>query len=360
MIGRLQSLVSAASGAPSGDNTQPWRFVIDAEAPSVTIELDATRDTSPMNAGQRMARIALGAALENLVRASSCLGLEADVDLCGDGSSAVVRLNVGVTTVRPIEAAIFARTTNRRFYDSRPLAQPLLTDLCRQTPRQGAVETRWITDRGKMTQLAAVIGRADAVMFGVASMRAAFLANVRFDAPAAGVASGLPLATLELSRADRWALGAMRRAPSWLFKLPGALRSLGRHASRLVRSASGMCLIVAHGNDPLVDWSVGRCAQRAWLALTSAGLAAQPMMSLAVLENAVRSTCPATRHSLDDRRVRALLSDFAEQAPELGQGRPAFLLRFGYAPAASARTGRRPEGETTAVVEHGLVAEMTG
>ena len=68
--GELEALVAAASRAPSGDNTQPWRFVVDRARGLVTIAVDPRRDPSPMNAGQRMARIACGAALENLVQAA--------------------------------------------------------------------------------------------------------------------------------------------------------------------------------------------------------------------------------------------------------------------------------------------------
>src|SRR5262249_42555471 len=66
--GKLAMLISAAVRAPSGDNTQPWRFKIDAKAGRITVAVDETRDPSPMNAGQRMARIAAGAALENILR----------------------------------------------------------------------------------------------------------------------------------------------------------------------------------------------------------------------------------------------------------------------------------------------------
>ncbi len=70
----LASLLIAAGQAPSGDNTQPWRFVVDPESGTIALEEDATRDPSPMNAGGRMSRIAVGAALENLIRKAQSQG----------------------------------------------------------------------------------------------------------------------------------------------------------------------------------------------------------------------------------------------------------------------------------------------
>src|SRR5689334_10828263 len=61
------ALISAAMRAPSGDNLQPWRFVPNADENCVDIHCNSRRDTSPLNSGQRMSRIACGAAVENLM-----------------------------------------------------------------------------------------------------------------------------------------------------------------------------------------------------------------------------------------------------------------------------------------------------
>ena len=60
----LETLIAAGIQAPSGDNTQPWRFMVDSQARTIAAHVDETRDPSPMNSGQRMSRIAVGAAVE--------------------------------------------------------------------------------------------------------------------------------------------------------------------------------------------------------------------------------------------------------------------------------------------------------
>jgi hypothetical protein len=180
-------------------------------------------------------------------------------------------------------------------------------------------------------------------MFAEPSMRRAFLANVRFDAPPdAEVEEGLSLASLELSASDRAALSVIARLPNWLIQVAGAPKFFAKHARKLVESAAGLCLIVAPDNAAPTDLHVGRVVERVWLALTAKNLAVQPMSSLMVLENALEFGAPDLVRSLGQERMESLRADFRSLAPEIGAGRPAFLLRFGFGPPPSGRTGRLP------------------
>jgi nitroreductase len=337
----IEPLLAAAARAPSGDNTQPWRFV--AGADTIALQLDPDRDPSPMNSGQRMARIAVGAALENLLRAAQYLGLRAELDSDPRPYLARVRLSGGGDGAGRVAADLGARTTNRRPYDGRPVPAEVLDRLARETPGLGGVTTHWVVGADRLKALAGTIGRADGLMFGDPSMRRAFLANVRFDRPhAEAVDEGLSLACLELSAADRLALRVMRRTPHVVLKLGGAPAVFNAKSRGLVASASGLCVVAAPDGAEETDLDVGRAVQRAWLALTAEGLAAQPMMSLPVLENALEHGSDALRAALGAARVSALLDEFRALVPELGGGRPAWLMRFGFAPPPSGRTGRLP------------------
>lgn len=338
----LEELVRAAILAPSGDNTQPWRFTIDAERGRIHFHVDPTRDPSPMNAGQRMARIAIGAALENVLLLSQKRGWRAELqEECGD-ALAVVCLHDVTEGAGGGEGSIAARVTNRRLYDGRPLESVVLERLQNATPHLSGVRTHWITGTERLAALATLIGHADARMFGDPSMRRAFLCNVRFDKPAdALVEEGLSLASLELSLADRAVLRLLPWFPNWLFQL-GAVRAFAAKARALVQSASGLCLIVAPDGAVETDVLVGRCMQRAWLALTAEGLAAQPMMSLMVLENLRENGSSDAIAAIGSDRLSELRQELRTHVPEIGDGRPAFLLRFGFAPPPTGRTGRRP------------------
>src|ERR1700722_14443317 len=62
LVPHIERILDAAHLAPSRDNLQPWRFVVDSE--TVSFFVDHERDRSPANAEGRMARMAVGAAIE--------------------------------------------------------------------------------------------------------------------------------------------------------------------------------------------------------------------------------------------------------------------------------------------------------
>ena len=344
----LENLLNSAVRAPSGDNTQPWKFVVDSSGDRISFRLDETRDPSPMNAGQRMARIAVGAAVENLVRVAACDGWGARLEPAVPPDLAVVRLtrNGPGTGTDP---SITARMTNRRLYDRRPVPENVVAGLANDVGELQDVKTYWIVDRDRLSKLADLIGSADALMFGEPSMRQAFLSKVRFDAPPDhAVSDGLSLGSLELSSSDRIALRLMKQTPNWVLQMAGAGRIFAGKARDLVESASGLCLVVAPNDKDGTDLDVGRTMQRAWLALSARDFSVQPMMSLMVLENSLEKHNPVANSASYRARVTLLSQRFRELIPEIGKSRPAFLLRFGHAQAPSGRTGRlAPAAEWT-------------
>jgi nitroreductase len=339
----LATIVAAAGQAPSGDNTQPWRFVVDSEARTIALLEDATRDRSPMNAGRRMSRIAVGAALENVLEKARSLGWAVETDVAAYPALAVIRLEGRSGPACPNHDLESSRVTNRRVYDGRPVPTETLDRLIRETPELGGVSTHWIPAGDRIARLARLIGRGDAAMFGDASMRRAFLSKVRLDvAGGERVTAGLSASALELSAMDRLAIRAIRRMPDQWFKRLGVPRIFAAKARRLVASSSGLCLIAALDDREDTDLLAGRATQRAWLAMTRAGLAVQPMMSLLVLENVYENGDATTLDSLDRRILATLRDELRALVPEIAGSRPAFLMRFGYAPPPSGRTGRLP------------------
>jgi hypothetical protein len=163
---------------------------------------------------------------------------------------------------------------------------------------------------------------------------------------------------------DKLALRVMTRMPNWMFKLSGA-KFCDAHAEKLVKSASGLCVITAPDASEPTDLAVGRAMQRAWLARTREGLAAQPMMSLMVLDNLLENGSPDIVESVGRSRILELGQQLRRllSIDDNHGHRPAFLLRFGYAAPASGRTGRLPServtGQLTTVTRRASEGEPT-
>ena len=342
----FDTLIASAILAPSGDNTQPWRFVVDRRASQISIFVNESRDRSAMNAGQRMSRIACGAAAENLIQSSRSQLWNVRLAPAISGALLTLHLEKGELSPAastPQTEAIAARITNRRKYNGTPLPAPVLEELRQAAPKIEGVTTHWICDRGRLTALALLVGQSDALMFGDPSIRKAFFSNVRFDAAAdARVADGLSMASLELSFVDRVALRMVSRSPDWIVRLLGLTRSFNSHARKLIESSSGLCLIATATKSNEMDVSAGRALQRAWLALTVKSMAAQPMMSLLVLSNILDHGSPEIIAAIGAEKINSLLEKFRALVPEIGSDFTAFILRFGYAAAPSGQTGRLP------------------
>ena len=114
----IERILDAARIAPSKDNMQPWRFVVEGE--TISFLVDHERDRSPANASGRMARIAVGAALECTLLRAGRMG--ATVRFQTPRANALVTLTITEPKRIPEpDKALVRRATNRRLYDGRPL-----------------------------------------------------------------------------------------------------------------------------------------------------------------------------------------------------------------------------------------------
>jgi len=119
----LTRLLTAAALAPSGHNTQPWRFSVEGER--ITILPDPSRRLPVVDPDDHALYISLGCAVENLVVAARGEGYHAEVDdtgLDGEDPALTVHLRPGGTSDGPgngLPAAISQRQSTRRPYDGR-------------------------------------------------------------------------------------------------------------------------------------------------------------------------------------------------------------------------------------------------
>jgi hypothetical protein len=336
----IDELVSVATRAPSGDNLQPWRFVADPASLRIAVYLDEDGDRTPMNSGQRMARIACGAAIENLIAGAPAYGYRAA--LVPAASPELARVTLTPQRIDPVAAnPIRERATNRKLYDGRLLAPAQLDALSAATPPLDNTSTHWIVDRPRILAFANLIARADRILFAQPRLRRAVLDNIRFGAPAGRVDRGLSEPSLELGQTKLIALRALKNVPDRILT-PGAFGAMAAHTKALVASASGLCLVVTDDDTPMTDVAVGRAIERAWLELTREKLAAQPMMSLLVLAGVLDHGPRDLAQEVERAGTRELLLELAVLCPEIGAGRAGFLLRFGSASPPSDRSGRLP------------------
>ena len=109
------------------------------------MRVDETRDPSPMNAGQRMARIAVGAALENIFRMAGNSGMVPSLAVSPEG--VVVQFDERLRSI-PIEPdrTIMERVTNRWRYHRQDVSQQDRRRMEEAMGAPGGVAVEWVTE----------------------------------------------------------------------------------------------------------------------------------------------------------------------------------------------------------------------
>jgi nitroreductase len=346
LLPHVERILDAARIAPSYDNMQPWRFLV--EGSTVSFLVDHERDRSPANATGRMARIAVGAALECALLRAGRMG--SAVHFLPPRANALVTLTLDEARHSPEpDKALVRRATNRHVYDGRAIDDATFGWLHEATPALDGARTLWF-GRERVRSLAPIAEEGEALFYADARAREAALRAVRFDVrDREEVSQGMSVASLELSASDRMTLDALRKTPADRLVAVGPFKKMGARAQRLVASASGICVVATRGTEPAADVAAGRSMQRAWLALTRRGMVAQPMSALPTMETLLELDDQAGVKPADRERTAALVASFRAAFPSVEQKeRIVLLLRFGWAPASTARVRRLPLEESLA------------
>jgi hypothetical protein len=170
----LQSLVQAASLAPSSHNTQPWLFRIDS--PVIDLLADRTRALPVNDPQDRELTISCGCALFNLRVAAAAAGLEAKVELLPDAAHAdlLARVRVAPAKSAQMEAELQPALAERRTYRERFAATAAEPKALRSLMEavQGEAATLSVLDSDdQRVAAAALVAEGDAVQWANPSWR---------------------------------------------------------------------------------------------------------------------------------------------------------------------------------------------
>ena len=334
----LHAIVEHGTLAPSGGNSQPWRFRARGEA--IDCLLDRERATTFLDFAASASHLAIGAAVENMRLAAGALGLRAEVEPF-PGGDVVCRLHLGAAgaDADPLVEQIDARATNRRI-----AARARLSERERTALHAAAAPARLqlLEAPDALDALGAVLGRGDRVRFLSRQMHGEMMAELRWSADeAARTGDGLDVATLELTPTDLAGLRLVSRWPimETLGEIGGGA-GLTKATRKAIDGAAAVGLLVVDGTGAESYLRGGGLLQRVWLTATALDLAVQPMTALLYLfarleRGAAAGLSPLERTELADLRVR-----FARLF-QVGDGAELMLFRVGRAAPPTTRSLRR-------------------
>ena len=126
-------IVRLASKAPSGHNTQPWRFRISDD--QITILPNYKVALPVVDPDNRELFISLGCAVENLFIASEHLGYKAQISSCCPEGITINLIRTSEIKDNPLFAQIEKRQTNRYLYNGKRISEETLeqiSSLCKE------------------------------------------------------------------------------------------------------------------------------------------------------------------------------------------------------------------------------------
>mgnify|MGYP001175236825 CR=1 FL=1 len=295
----LLELVRCATLAPSGHNTQCWRFRIDGR--SITVSPDLSRRTPLVDPDDHHLYASLGCAIENLIQAAHAFGFEPETEFEPASGATTVKLTPAVANEFPLFRAIAGRQCTRIEFDGKPLTRDEL-DLLAVAGTGRGVHVVLLTERSEMEKALDFVVQGNTMQVENPAFVRELESWIRFsDEEAIRCGDGLSARVTGNPSAPRWLGKALFRA---FFR---AKPENDKYA-RQIRSSAGIAVFVSAVDD-VAHWiEAGRCYERFALQATALGI-----------RNAF------VNQPVEEARLRP---EFA-RAFGLGEGRPDLVVRFG-------------------------------
>ncbi|NSW54827.1 MAG: nitroreductase family protein [Armatimonadetes bacterium] len=259
----IRLILESGIRAPSGHNTQPWRFDVDGD--TIRVLPDLTRRLPVVDPDDHALFISLGCCVENMFIAARHVGMDAAVSIEADGSI-FVRLMESTDGQRDdLYEAISERQSNRGPYDGRPIPEDHLKMLLEAAVREG-VRVLPFVGQDEFRELLPFIAEGNRSQFADRGFVDELISWVRFtDAEARATQDGLWSRCMGVPAVPRW-LGSL------FMRVLTTPNSEAARCEKLVRSSSALVLIAAEGNDRAAWVNVGRSFERLALTATRLGI----------------------------------------------------------------------------------------
>jgi len=345
----IRFALEEAIRAPSGENCQPWRFVV--RGMDVELWNRPERDQSPYGWGQRASYMANGAALENLVLAAGSRGLEAHIEYFPEKELvARVRLSRGQVPTDPLASEIAKRVSNRKPYKTSPLTVSQM-DALQKAARDG-VDISVRTDTPSIRAIAEVGATNEKLMLGNRLLHGFFFSHLNWDKREDDEKKiGFYIKTLELPPPAQAAFRIIRHwSVARLLKTIGFPSAVFQQNAAMYAAAGAVGALCTRGMEPLDFVLAGRSLERLWLTATRLGLSFQPLAGIPYL---YLEATRGSRGMFDTRETEAICAAYERAVSVFGTGeRPlVFLFRVGVSDPPSARSSRFSFDESVEIVQ---------
>jgi len=343
----IEKILAAGVKAPSGDNSQPWRFEIHGDAIDVYNLPDC--DNPILNYEQRGSYIAHGALIENMVITATTFGYSANAVLFPDSHKKTLIARISFTSKTnqqdPLAAYIDERHTNRRAYEDAPLTAgeiSALSALPALLESENVASLRFVFTPKEKIDLARAASSIEEVVLENRALHELLFKDVTWTKrQEQTIHRGLYLAAMEFVPPQKAIFWLASHWPIMkILNIVGLSRFIAKEDAKLYATGAGFVAVLLEKTRPADFILAGRLMQRLWLTATSLGIFAQPVTALLFAHMRANSDAPAV---FSEKHRAAIETNYATVARILSvDGKtPAMLLRIGHAEPPSAYSTRK-------------------
>ncbi len=348
MSSLIEQVISLARWAPSGDNTQPWRFEVLGDD-RFRIHASDTRDWCVYDLEGRASQISVGALLETTALAAARLGHRAEfvLDLASSEAHPIIDCLLRETPGEQPDALanqIERRVTQRRPFSSRPLKDEDRRSLEAALP--AGYRVLWLEGLRDRWRMALLLFRNAHIRLTIREAFEVHRRVIEWDAVTSedripDKALGLDAMTV---KSMRWAMQSWERvrflnrwlAGTWLPRLQmDLLPGIGCAAHFFLLAPEPPGNVAAY-------LDAGRALQRFWLACAARDLLFQPAQTPLIFSDYAQKEI---RFSADQRALgeaARLRGRLARLIGEESLSRAVYAGRIGYGTKPEARSVRLP------------------
>ncbi len=340
----IQKILEAGCRAPSGSNSQPWKFTVDGN--QISIFALPEKDHPILNFRHRGTWLAHGALIENILIASSHLGYKTDIKLFPDKNNQkfIAKIILEKTSPKnePLYPAIWDRAINRKPYKNTPLTMGQKENLLNGANEIAGNEIKIIEESNHLKTLGWAVSVNEIVMLENKALHKLFFEEIVWTKEEEEKKkTGMYLKTLELKPPQEFGL---RLASFWpvmnILNKAGMARTIAKQNADIYSQCALMGIILAEDRDR--DFiTVGRMIERIWLNATAMGLSLHLISGIFFFWQRIMAG-QTKEFSEEHIKIIKKAYDTAAEIFDVKQNIISLLFRVGDGGSPSALSSRRP------------------
>lgn len=267
----IKKIVGESLNAPSGSNSQPWKFKINDNV--LEIYAFPEYDHPILNYHNRGTWIAHGALIENIAISARVAGYNTEIKIFPHWPdikiSSIIYFNATTKEKGALQEAIKDRCTNRKPYNPTPLSENQINNLKNILDEQQQKRVIFVKENKKIKKLCKLLCINEVVTLENKKLHELFFKEILWKEKLARAGEkGLFLPTMELAKPKQLAL---RLVKNWnimnFFNKLGFAKIIAKDNAKVFATAPLMGAIIS-SNDERSFIEAGRIMERMWLKAT--------------------------------------------------------------------------------------------